>query len=81
MENIMTGNPLLNAQSNFKVKRRYHTGCKNPVFFSVVEISNSIDVQCWLPVGGCEKLLRLANGLELDQSLFRSMEVLYTSHR
>jgi len=23
MENIMTGNPLLNTQNNFKVKRRY----------------------------------------------------------
>ena len=54
------------------------THCKSPVFFSVVEISNNIGVQCWLPVGGCEKLLRLANGLELNQSLFRSMEVLYT---
>ena len=54
------------------------THCKSPVFFSVVEISNNIDVQCWLPVGGCEKLLLLANGLELHQGLFRSMEVLYT---
>lgn len=43
MENIMTGNPLLNTQSNFKVKRRY---CKNPVFFSLVEIANNIDMQC-----------------------------------
>ena len=78
MENIMTGNPLLNTQSNFKVKRRYHTLQKSCILKSVVEISNNIDVQCWLPVGGCEKILLLANGLELDQGLFRSMEVLYT---
>ena len=39
----MTGNPLLNTQSNFKVKRRY---CKNPVFFPLVGISNNIDEQC-----------------------------------
>ena len=25
MENIMTGNPLLNTQNNFKVKRRYNS--------------------------------------------------------
>jgi len=25
MENIMTGNPLLNTQNNFKVKRRWAT--------------------------------------------------------
>ena len=33
MENIMTGNPLLNTQSNFKVKRRYHTLQKSCILF------------------------------------------------
>ena len=44
MENIMTGNPLLNTQSNFKVKRRY--AVKVPVLY--VSGEPQLNINCVL---------------------------------